>query len=316
MTLTRAIRNLPEPATGTPRVLGVDDFALRRGRVYGSILIDITTGRPVEVLTDRTADTLAAWLRAHPGVEIVCRDRAGAYAEGIARGAPEAIQVADRWHLWRNLGDAVERAVARHRRHLHVLNEKAQVSEASPARRTSRFPEGRNDRVAVRTRQRHTAVHALLTQGRTIMQIADELQLSRNTIRRFARAADPDLLLVHGGTGKRTKDLQAYDAYLRTRWDQGCTNAQRLHAELRERGYSGALITVRQYLQPWRTRRPAPQGPRPPTVRQATAWFLSNPAHLDPGDQRRLDILCNASPQLAVLRDRVREFAEMMVHRQ
>lgn len=169
--------------------------------------------------------------------------------------------------------------------------------------RTSRFPEGRND-VAVRTRQRHAAVHALLDQGRTIMQIADELQLSRNTVRRFARAADPGLLLVHGGTGKRTKDLQ------------GCTNAQRLHAELRERGYSGAVTTVRQYLQPWRTGRLPPSSSRPLTVRQATAWFLSNPAHLDPGDQNRLGTLCGASLQLAVRRDRVREFAEMMVHRQ
>ncbi|MGI5418575.1 ISL3 family transposase [Actinomadura luteofluorescens] len=317
MTLTRLIRALPEAAAETPRVLGVDDFALRRGRVYGSILIDITTGRPVEVLADRTADTLAAWLRAHPGVEIVCRDRAGAYAEGIARGAPEAIQVADRWHIWRNLGDAVERTVARQRHHLHVLTaEKAQVPEELPGPRASRFPEGRNDRVAARTRQRHAAVHALLDQGRTIMQIANELQLSRNTVRRFARAADPGLLLVHSGTGKRAKDLQAYDAYLRKRWNQGCTNAQRLHAELRERGYSGAVTTVRQYLQPWRTGRLPPSSWRPLTVRQATAWFLSNPAHLDPGDQNRLDTLCGASPQLAVLRDRVREFAEMVVHRQ
>jgi transposase len=322
MTLIRLIRALPDPVVEAgPPVLGVDDFALRRGRIYGSILIDITTRQPVDVLADRTADTLADWLQAHPGVQIVCRDRAGAYADGAARGAPEAIQVADRWHLWRNLGDAVERAVTKHRQHLHTLipapETPPSVVAPPPAATPPRTPETRLDRVAVRTRERHAAIHALIAQGHSLKAIARELHLGRNTVRRFARAAAPEELLVHGGTGQRAKTLEAYDSYLRRRWSEGCTNAEQLCQELRGLGYLGGSTAVRQYVRPWRSGPPAvPPAPRrPPTPRQAAGWFLRSPANLEPDEQRQLEALCAACPHLAALRAHVRGFAEIMTRR-
>jgi transposase len=321
MTLLRLIRAMPDPAVAmSPRVLGVDEFALRKGHSYGTLLVDVETRRPVDILDERSSDSFAAWLTARPGAELICRDRAGCYADGGTRGALDAVQVADRWHLWHNLGEAVERAVTRHRQHLAAaVTAPATVPSVLPAPEPVPQPEPallRTGRIADRTRARHTDVHRLLADGRNFCEIAAALGLSRNTVRRFARAASPEELLVHDGTGQRASILDEHAPYLRERWNSGCTNAALLWQEIRARGYQGSRRQVRGYLARFRAggKMPAP-APAAPKARALTSWIMTRPDRLADADRAGLDAILASSPELAAITASVRAFAAIMNER-
>src|SRR5258706_8893308 len=113
-TLLRRVKRLKNESAPPPRVVGIDDWAWRKGQHYGTIFVDLERGDVIDLLPDRAAETVAAWLKAHPGVEVVSRDRSAAYAQAATEGAPQAEQVADRWHLLKNLREAVERVLERH----------------------------------------------------------------------------------------------------------------------------------------------------------------------------------------------------------
>jgi hypothetical protein len=165
--LIRLIRAAADPDNQTPLVLGVDDFALRKGHVYGTVLAGIETRRPVDMLPERSAESFRAWLDAHPGMEVICRDRGGCYAEGATAGAPLVIQVADRWQLWHNLAEAVERAASRHRSCLQ--EPPPDPGSEAPAQEAATAPEAG---LAARTRARHAEIHAALARGLTITEIS------------------------------------------------------------------------------------------------------------------------------------------------
>jgi len=318
-TLLRLVRALPDPGAGGVAVLGVDDFALRRGHVYGSVLVDMGTHRPVDLLPDREAQTFATWLEEHPGVQVICRDRAGAYADGARTGAPEAIQVADRWHLWHNLAGHVEKAVARHR---GCLNEPEPEPPAEPAPQPDlpQIAAGVADQrfedsaLVRRTRERYEAVQALRAQGKGIKPIMRELGLAKETVRRFARAASAEDLLAKA-RGRRPSVLDDFKPYLHQRWNAGCTNMLQLHTEIKAAGYPGSYSIVRDYLRPFRATGTAPPPPAPPKTRHVASWILRDPATLNNDEQIKLKDVRARCPHLDALAGHVTEFAKILTGR-
>jgi transposase len=261
-------------------------------------------------------------LTEHPGVAVICRDRAGAYADGARTGAPDAIQVADRWHLWHNLAEHVEKTVARHHRCLSAalaappsapdpadpadLGQVAAQAVASRAERGLLVP---------RTRQRYEQVQTLLAQGVTIRGIQRRLGLARGTVRRFARATSIDDLLAKPHAG-RPSILDEHVDYLHRRFNDGVTNATALFDEIRARGYRGSAATLRTYLQPLRAANPLPPAPsRPPKIRRITTGLLRHPDKLHPNDRSDLAGVLAACPHLKALARHVKAFAEILTGR-
>jgi transposase len=320
-TLLRLVRKLPDPAPGVLTRIGVDDFALRRGHTYGTVIVNIDTHQPIDVLPDRTRDTLADWLRMHPGVELVCRDRAGAYAQAVRTAVPDAIQVADRWHLWHNLIEAVEKTVIAERAALRppepnelepAANEVAAVLDSRPAEPPVRPVEGQ---LTTRTRQRWAAVQDLLAAGRSISAIARELRLQRKTVRRFARAATVEQLLDRPRP-RRDSLLDPYKPHLQERFTAGGVDAVQLTREITKLGYRGSLKTVRTYLHPLRADRVAPKPvPIAPTVRQVTGWITRHPDRLTEDERLQLKQVLARSPALTVTHQHVHKFAVMLTQR-
>jgi transposase len=312
-TLLRLIRAVPESASATPRVLGIDEFALRKGHVYATVLVDIETRRVVDLLPDRTIETVSAWLASHPGVEVICRDRSASFGDAGRLGAPAAIHVADRYHLWKNLAEAVEKTVVQHRA---LLPEPAPEPEPAAPPVVLLPPEPAavrsTGRLADRVREQYAAVHALLAVGAGLKTIARELGLARNTVRRYAHAADPEELPVGRWTG-RVSILDPFKPHIDQRFAQGCTNARRLFEEIVQHGYPGKEQIVRKYVHRLRLAFPHQAPPRrKPSVRDVTGWITRHPDRLDADDALRLKEILARVPALAAAARHVRAFAELM----
>ena len=282
-TLLRRLRRCEVPALPTPRVLGVDDFALRCGRVYGTLLVDGETHRPVDLIQERTAETLCAWLQAHPGVEVITRDRSSEYARGATAGAPTARQVADRWHLLVNFREALERVLDRLRTEIQVSLVQsprqdlvASLSIYDRERRRGTQDQSRQQASRARRYALYVQIKALQAQGRAILQIARQLNISRQTVRKYM-ASEHFPEYPHP---KRQKSiLDPYVTYLEQRWNAGCHNTQQLWRELQSQGFAGSSRSVWQWTALRRTPRLARRG-RPPA--RPVEVFMSPMPQLPP----------------------------------
>jgi transposase len=346
--LLTQLRRQAASTAPTPRVLGVDDFAFRKGVRYGTLLVDLERGCPIELLPDRRAETLAAWLKEHPGVEIVTRDRSAEFAKGITAGAPDAAQVADRFHLLVNLREMCERVVERHRHRLPGIvlpqttrggNTLATVASETRGRQPARCSPSEEATRTARYERRQALrqqVHDLHEAGETILGISQRLDLNRSTVYRYLRQPP-----ASGATRTRSvrSGLDAHLAYLSQRWAEGCQNAQQLWREIQERGYEGSRKMVAVWAQHQRET-PAPttpqkyrvastsaaavespspdrgSAPRLPSTRRLT-WFLWREAtSLSVEERETLQRIHAAAPDLALLQPLIHEFQSVLRKRE
>ncbi|MGA2890772.1 MAG: ISL3 family transposase [Terracidiphilus sp.] len=318
-TVLRYLRRKPVATQNrSPRVLGMDDWAWRKGHPYGTILCDLEAGKVVDLLPDREAETVTQWFSAHPGTEIVSCDRASAYAEAARKAAPQAVQVADRRHLLRNLSEALKNALAPHHRILTraattVDATKTPEPSAVPAAPTPTKPILKQQLNRDRRQSRYEQVMELARIGMTKRRIARQLSLDRRTVRRWMRLDGfPERKPAH-----RSSSVDIFADYLDQRWQQGCHNGTQLWREMQTQGFRGKHSIVRHWLAKRHVPRygqseqvPKPQ-PKQTSPRQVVWLMLTEPD----SERRYLEEIYRESPLIAATARVAREFVRIIGNR-
>ncbi len=315
---------VPLPEVGNVRVVGVDDWSWRRGKRFGSILVNLETHKIVGLLADREAESVRQWLAAHPEVDVVSRDRGGVYIDGATLGAPQATQVADRWHILSNLGDAVEEFLIR--THIRLEDGKAPLGESheqnKPLSSFSATPASQRKSQArlLRKWKLYQQVQQLHASGISLRKIGEELGLARNTVRKYFR--QPPEPPLPTPLPLRASQLDPYEDYLLQRWSQGERNATQLYREINERGYRGAATMVRAYIGHLRTTTADGSPPRSRKERakalspRSLRWLLTRKrTALNQEEATRLDQLLSLSAEVQTLYDLLQAFLKMVRER-
>ncbi len=320
------LKQLKKPArqnrsVATPRVLGIDDFAFRKGYRYGTLLVDLEQGKPIDLLPDREPVTVEKWSREHPGIEVISRDRSMGYAGAIRQAAPKAMAVADRFHIMKNLIESLEKQVAREYTAIRQLlapqvpeiTTSPEVSvQSSPEPVLSTWQDRRRERSRHHRFSCWEQVHELSQQGHTQYEIAKKVGIAVTTIRRYLRAPTFAERRPHACPPSK---LDAFQPYLLRRWQEGCCNASQLYRELGAQGFTGCATMVRDYVKPWRNTEVAP------TIREARravpsvrtlAWLLLPKENRSETQTQMRQKLIEAFPALEQSQQRVQEFRSVL----
>jgi transposase len=275
-TLLRLIRSVPLAAPEDPRIIGVDEWAWRKGVRYGTLIVDLERHRVAVLLPERDADQVAAWLARYPGISVVSRDRSALFADAATRGAPQATQVADRFHVLRNLGEALEKFLLHQRGHLKEAAASTAAALAPPpalpavveeryhGQHTSTRPQlwqQRAEEESLRKHERYIAayeaVRDLRANGADIVEIARRVGVSRRTVYRYLNLDGPPVR--KRPVRRPSPERVVWEAYIVRRWADGCRNGRRLWREARAAGYRCSERNVARFVA--HLRRQEPQRP-------------------------------------------------------
>ena len=337
-TLLRRVKGAPLREVGKVRVLGVDDFAFKKGSTYGTILVNLEDHKVVDLLPERSQESLVAWFESHPGavVEIAARDRSKIYREGLAKGAPGATHVADRWHLLHNLTLTLEEYLLQKR---PVLR-KAATPEAAPEEKDDdddfgsgpimlNRPRNHDRKIEEAARKRHERlveqwrnIRRLYLAGADLRHICKRLGISARTVYRYKDLTEPPPRPAYK---RKASVLDPYVPYLLRRWNEGCHNGKKLYREIREQGYTNSEETCARFTAQLRRAeargKPISSVPRAragsvaglsPTAKNVAALFMRHEEKLDEEQEEYLERLREADEALADTRRLTQEFAEMV----
>ncbi|WP_414553531.1 ISL3 family transposase [Anabaena sp. CCY 0017] len=337
-TLLNLVRSIPLPPIVTPRTLGVDDFCFCKCKTYGTIIIDNERSRPIALLKDAKAETLAEWLKAHPGVKIVSRDRSKVYESGIRQGAPEAIHVADRFHLLQNLAETLYQVFGTHDKALKAVDEAFSLSSVTQGDGTVVVKVPRPNReqqallLASKSRARRLAIHQqvwdLHRQGYKAKAIARQLGIGVTSVFRYLR--NPTFSEPTGRRSRGRSILAPYKTYILKRWNEGCHEGLILFEEIQKQGYKGSYDTVARYARRIRTAqgihprqrysiKTLPKVAEPEklclTPRRAAWLVLRKPESQEPEDEQLIALLIAQHPDFAEAIKLAQGFAQIVRQR-